>query len=99
MLLICKSLLLAAVESEKKGIGGKTCEKKNMEKKGHITELLHGHFHFKVFPDGGFDRNKVICNHWQVKFSYHRNTSSLQQNTLLTSANHSTNQWSKASAD
>ncbi|KAF0044778.1 hypothetical protein F2P81_003936 [Scophthalmus maximus] len=42
------------------------------------TELLHGHFHFKVLPDGGVDRTKVICNHCQVEFSYHRSTSSLK---------------------
>lgn len=39
-------------------------------------ELLHGHFHFKDLPDGGFDINKVICNHCQTEFSYHRSTSS-----------------------
>ena len=31
-----------------------------MEKR---TELLHGHSHFKVLPDGPVDRAKVICNH------------------------------------
>ena len=38
-------------------------------------ELLHGHFHFKVLPDGG---TKVICSHCQVEFSYHQSTSSLK---------------------
>ena len=47
----------------------------NMEK---ATELLHGHFHFKVLPDGAVDRTKVICNHCKVEFSYHRSTSSLK---------------------
>ena len=42
------------------------------------TELLHGHFHFKVLPDGGVDRTKVICRHCQGEFSYHRSTSSLK---------------------
>ena len=42
------------------------------------TELLHGHFHFKVLPDGGVDRTKVICSHCQGEFSYHRSTSSLK---------------------
>ena len=42
------------------------------------TELLHGYFHFKVLSDGGVDRTKVICNHCQVEFSYHRSTSSLK---------------------
>lgn len=45
--------------------------------RGKATELLHGHFHFKVLPDGGFDKSKVICNHCQVELSYHRSTSSL----------------------
>jgi len=34
--------------------------KTNMEK---VTELLHGHFHFKVLPDGAVDRAKVIYKH------------------------------------
>uniref|UniRef100_A0A3Q3NKF3 Uncharacterized protein n=1 Tax=Labrus bergylta TaxID=56723 RepID=A0A3Q3NKF3_9LABR len=42
------------------------------------TELLHGHFHFKVLPDGAVDRAKIICNHCKVEFSYHRSTSSLK---------------------
>ena len=39
------------------------------------TELLHGHFHFKILPGGRVDRTKVIQ---KVEFSYHRNTSSLK---------------------
>ena len=42
------------------------------------TEILNGHFQFKVLKDGGVDRNKVICNHCQDELSYHRSTSSLK---------------------
>ena len=47
----------------------------NMEKG---TELLHGHFHFEVLPDGAVDRAKLICNHCKVELTYHRSTSSLK---------------------
>jgi len=43
-----------------------------------VTELLHGHFHFKVLPDGAVDRAKVICKHCNVELCYHRSTSSLK---------------------
>ena len=36
-----------------------------------VTELLHGHFHFKVLPDGALDRAKVICKHCNTELSYH----------------------------
>ena len=44
----------------------------NMEK---VRELLHGHFHFKVLPDGAVARAKVICKHCNVELSYHRSIS------------------------
>ena len=34
-----------------------------------VTELLHGHFHFKDPPDGAVDRAKVICKHCNVELS------------------------------
>lgn len=46
--------------------------------KGKVTELLNGHFQFKVLPDGGYDRNKVICKHCKAELSYHRSFSSLK---------------------
>ena len=36
-----------------------------------VTELLHGHFHFKVLPEGLVDRAKGICKHCNVELSYH----------------------------
>lgn len=37
----------------------------NMEKKGGVMEVLHGHFHFED-PHGGFD-----SNHCQLQCSHH----------------------------
>jgi len=50
-----------------------------------VTELLDGHFHFRVLPDGAIDRDKIICKHCNVELSYHRSTSII----LLYSSNRS----------
>ncbi|XP_019750074.1 uncharacterized protein LOC109530642 isoform X1 [Hippocampus comes] len=42
------------------------------------TELLNGHFYFKILPDGAVDRSKAFCRHCNFGFCYHRSTSSLK---------------------
>ena len=73
--MFCKSLLLTAAALTGNGKEKRITKPTNMEEG---TELLHGHFHFKVLPDGAVNRTKVIGNHCKVEFSYHRSTSSLK---------------------
>lgn len=56
-LLFCKSLFLVAAKLEKKEMDGNQCRKNkiNREKKGHLTEPLHGVFYVKILPNGGLD--------------------------------------------
>ena len=66
------SMLLPAAAHRKQSEKKKMADEAGLTNMDKVTELLHGHFHFKVLPEGAVDRAKVICKHCNVELSYHQ---------------------------